>query len=283
MCEEGSGAYLVSVKLNSLRNPSILSSKKNAASEPNPNIISTPHTQPQTRQRTQVQSSQSYPRTSISRNILVNLRQTPTNPQEPARPCLPARHGLGSATRSTSGTRNLNCGPRRPDGTLLWHSHAPFLSILIRLHVTDRKGIHHTTLSARRFLSTTGDVALQLLRLTAASADAFPPLKSAAGGALHIAEIVKKFHSNKTEWREFGDYVRDATASVVQSLAEVDASRGNTRSKLEKLSVTLDETAKTIESERALPGFKRAVKFMQDPELIADMRRRVDDAISLFQ
>jgi hypothetical protein len=31
---------------------------------------------------------------------------------------------------------------------------------------------------------------LQLLRFTSASADVFPSLKSAAGGALHIAEIV---------------------------------------------------------------------------------------------
>ncbi|KAG8696036.1 hypothetical protein FRC08_007406 [Ceratobasidium sp. 394] len=138
-------------------------------------------------------------------------------------------------------------------------------------------------MSARRLLSTTGDVALQLLRLTAASSDAFPPLKSAAGGALHIAEIVKKFHSNGKEWRGFGEYVRDATASVVQSLAQVDASLGDARSKLEKLDATLDETAKTIESELALPKHKRAFKFLKDPEMIVDLRRRVDEDISLFQ
>ena len=36
-----------------------------------------------------------------------------------------------------------------------------------------------------------GDAAFALLKLTYAAADAFPPLKSAAGGALHIAELVK--------------------------------------------------------------------------------------------
>jgi hypothetical protein len=45
-------------------------------------------------------------------------------------------------------------------------------------------------MSAHQTLSATGDIVLQLLRLTAASADVFPPLKSASGGALHIAEIV---------------------------------------------------------------------------------------------
>jgi hypothetical protein len=41
-----------------------------------------------------------------------------------------------------------------------------------------------------RFLKESGEAVFALLKLTSASADAFPPLKSAAGGALHIVEIV---------------------------------------------------------------------------------------------
>jgi hypothetical protein len=36
-----------------------------------------------------------------------------------------------------------------------------------------------------------GEAAFALLKLTVAAADAFPPLKSAAGGALHIIDLVK--------------------------------------------------------------------------------------------
>jgi hypothetical protein len=36
-----------------------------------------------------------------------------------------------------------------------------------------------------------GEAALALLRLTAATADVFPPLKSAAAGALYIVDTVK--------------------------------------------------------------------------------------------
>lgn len=36
-----------------------------------------------------------------------------------------------------------------------------------------------------------GKYAFELLSLTSAAADAFPPLKSAAGGALYIAQAVK--------------------------------------------------------------------------------------------
>ena len=45
-------------------------------------------------------------------------------------------------------------------------------------------------MKAKRVLTEAGEIALALLKLTSASADVFPPLKSAAGGALHIAEIV---------------------------------------------------------------------------------------------
>ncbi|KAG8718948.1 POC1 centriolar protein A [Ceratobasidium sp. 395] len=139
-------------------------------------------------------------------------------------------------------------------------------------------------MAARQLLSTTGDVAFQLLRLTAAASDAFPPLNSAAAGALHIAEIVKKFHAYRNEWRELGDYVRDATASVVQSLAHINESdREIVASNLENLKATLNETARQIESERALPKRKRFLKFMQDSDIIADMKKRVNNSIAVFQ
>ncbi|KAG8772790.1 hypothetical protein FRC12_002885 [Ceratobasidium sp. 428] len=143
-------------------------------------------------------------------------------------------------------------------------------------------------MAARQLLSTTGDVAFQLLKLTAAASDAFPPLKSAAAGALHIAEIVKVwmagFTLTKTNGASWGDYVRDATASVVQSLAHINESdREIVASNLENLKATLDETARQIESEQALPKRKRFLKFMQDSDTIADMKKRVNNSVAIFQ
>ncbi|KAG8781747.1 POC1 centriolar protein A [Ceratobasidium sp. 428] len=138
-------------------------------------------------------------------------------------------------------------------------------------------------MATRRMLSATGDVALQLLRLTAASADAFPPLKSAAGGALHIVELVKKFKSNKEKWRDLGAYVQDATASVIRSLARVGGSGGDAETSLQKLKAALEDVTAKIVAEQSLPRRKRMSKFLQDPEMIADMRGRVDNCISLFQ
>ncbi|KAG9122450.1 POC1 centriolar protein A [Ceratobasidium sp. 392] len=137
--------------------------------------------------------------------------------------------------------------------------------------------------TARQGLSLTGEAALQLLRLTAASADAFPALKSAAGGALHIAELVKKFRSNKDEWQKFGEYIQDMTASVVHSLTLVNTLHGDTKSNLEKHEATLDKTKKSIEVEEGLPVLKRVGRFLKDPEMIANMKSQVDETVKLFQ
>lgn len=48
-----------------------------------------------------------------------------------------------------------------------------------------------TNMSDIRALQDAGKYALELLSFTSAAADAFPPLKSAAGSALYIAQAVK--------------------------------------------------------------------------------------------
>ncbi|KAF8598006.1 TPR-like protein [Ceratobasidium sp. AG-I] len=137
-------------------------------------------------------------------------------------------------------------------------------------------------MATRRVLGVTGDVALQLLRLTAASADVLPPLKSAAGGALYIAEIIKKFRSNKAEWQEFHDYVQNATASVVHSLAQTDSSQTDIKDKLDALQGTMQKILASVEAKQDRPRYKRFYKFIQDPDMIADMRKSLDDTVGLF-
>jgi hypothetical protein len=46
-------------------------------------------------------------------------------------------------------------------------------------------------MTAKRVAKEVGEAGFVLLKATAAAADVFPPLKSAAGGALHIAELVR--------------------------------------------------------------------------------------------
>ncbi|KAF8602926.1 hypothetical protein BDV93DRAFT_473944 [Ceratobasidium sp. AG-I] len=134
----------------------------------------------------------------------------------------------------------------------------------------------------RRILCITGHVALQLLKATSQVADVFPPLKSAAGGALYIAELVQSFKSNKKEWQDFHDYVRDATASVIEALSHSDMSQPDAKAKVEKLNRTLGDVLATIKSTRNQPSYKRFFEFMKDPEIIQDLKGRLENAVSLF-
>jgi hypothetical protein len=107
-------------------------------------------------------------------------------------------------------------------------------------------------MSAKRVFSVTGEAALRLLKATYSSADAFPPLKAAAGVVLEIADlvvvrtshmpvgqlfqsIIQNFHASKKEWHEFHIYVQDAVATVIDSLAHADPSQTEIRGNLEKL------------------------------------------------
>ncbi|KAG9121893.1 hypothetical protein FRC07_001962 [Ceratobasidium sp. 392] len=149
-------------------------------------------------------------------------------------------------------------------------------------------------------LSTTGEVALELLRLIASAAGVFAPIKSVAAAALHIGEIVEacaelrlashivdiirsqEFHLNKNQWREFGAYVQDATASIIESLSKLNGFDRDTRNKLEQLKTTLDTTAAQIESQLVSPWYKRVWRIRKDRDTIAHLRRKVDNSLSLF-
>lgn len=84
----------------------------------------------------------------------------------------------------------------------------------------------------KRVLKEGGETALIVLKAVHMATDAFPPLQSAAGGALYIATTVKvgvlcprarifahyavqKFKSNQKEWVAFGQYTQDALAAVL--------------------------------------------------------------------
>ncbi|KAG8772597.1 POC1 centriolar protein A [Ceratobasidium sp. 428] len=138
-------------------------------------------------------------------------------------------------------------------------------------------------MTTRRILSTTGDTARKLLQLVEKSTDMVPPLKSVASSALSIADSLKDFRTDEKQWQDFGEYVKDVTASVVQSLSQVSQSYEDARSKLEKLNATLVDIKTEIELEQASSKVKRVGRFLENSEKIADMRQRIESDIGLFQ
>ena len=80
-------------------------------------------------------------------------------------------------------------------------------------------------MSTRRVLNETGNVALELLRSTAASADVFPPLKSVAGGVLHIAEIIEVCFSISSTARLLTYSLRNLTLTKKSGMSSKTISR----------------------------------------------------------
>ena len=107
-----------------------------------------------------------------------------------------------------------------------------------------------------RVVKESGEAVFALLKLTSATADAFPPLKSAAGGALHIAELVvvriylcdpsvmlivviyaQQFKSNKKEWARFAQYIQDTLACIIRFLPDVNQPRGDLMQNMKMLNL----------------------------------------------
>jgi len=107
-----------------------------------------------------------------------------------------------------------------------------------------------------RAVKESGEAIFALLKLTSATADAFPPLKSAAGGALHIAELVlvriylcvpsvmlifvlyvQQFKSNKKEWASFAQYIKDTLACIIRFLPDGDQPKDDLMQNMKKLNL----------------------------------------------
>jgi hypothetical protein len=109
---------------------------------------------------------------------------------------------------------------------------------------------------AKDALKETGEAAFILLEFVVSAADACPPLKSAANGALHIAKLLKvrfqdtnipsyiifigplqNFNSNSKDWDDLGNYVQDNLAILFRSLPDTSLARRDVVQNIEKLSM----------------------------------------------
>ncbi|KIJ38193.1 hypothetical protein M422DRAFT_781490 [Sphaerobolus stellatus SS14] len=138
-------------------------------------------------------------------------------------------------------------------------------------------------MKAKTMLKTSVDIGIVLLEATANSADAFPPLKSAAGGALHIAKLVKGFRSHQREWAVFGEHVQNIVACVIELIPDAQKAPDEIRKAIEGLSQALELIRSNIQGRMKKSGFRRALAYLSDPDSIREMRTKLDDALRPFQ
>ncbi|KAG9120660.1 POC1 centriolar protein A [Ceratobasidium sp. 392] len=141
--------------------------------------------------------------------------------------------------------------------------------------------------------------------------EAIPNLKVIAEDAITIANVVREFKTNTAAWATFGSFVESAVLQILQSIdvslvlplvkARDAASNGNVASStqddskqgleqptqfvtnLVALHDALCDVQRQITDMRSRSFWRRAAVFYQDPTLIEDLRRRLDDVLQLFQ
>ncbi|KAF5338780.1 hypothetical protein D9758_012093 [Tetrapyrgos nigripes] len=127
------------------------------------------------------------------------------------------------------------------------------------------------------------NITLLLLNSLAAASDSFPPLKSVATVAVQVANLVKGFRANQKEWKEFGLYVQDVIACVIQHISNIDLPKNELRQRLEEFVSCLEDILVKIHNLRSQSTFKRALRWTDDPQEIDGMRRKLNESLSLFQ
>ncbi|KAF7363878.1 Vegetative incompatibility protein het-e-1 [Mycena sanguinolenta] len=134
-----------------------------------------------------------------------------------------------------------------------------------------------------RFIELSADAAVAILEGVVASSAIFPPLQSAAGGALHIAKLVRNFRSDKKDWNEFSEHVDKIVANVINKLPANNPLREDIKESVQQLSSTLSEIITEIEEIQKKPIAFRFLKSTTRSENMSGMRRRLDEAIKLLE
>ncbi|KAJ6543091.1 hypothetical protein B0H19DRAFT_313958 [Mycena capillaripes] len=131
-------------------------------------------------------------------------------------------------------------------------------------------------------LQQTGEAASLFLQAVQASAAAFPPLQSAAGGALYVANLVRNFRSDTRNWVDFSDYVQNQVGDVIRSLPEGYQAREDIKANIQRLSSTLERIGTEIEEMQEKSTASRLLTFSANPDKIGNMKQHLDEAIKLL-
>ncbi|KAJ6523867.1 hypothetical protein B0H19DRAFT_1386322 [Mycena capillaripes] len=134
----------------------------------------------------------------------------------------------------------------------------------------------------KNVLAQTGQVASVVLEALAVSSVVFPPLQSAASGALYIATLVKNFRADTKQWAEFSDYVKKRVQDAIGNLPHSAELREDIRDSIRQLSSTLERIGKDIEGIQEKSTTSRFLASASKSDQRDGMKRHLDEAIKLL-
>ncbi|KAK7460623.1 hypothetical protein VKT23_009342 [Stygiomarasmius scandens] len=127
------------------------------------------------------------------------------------------------------------------------------------------------------------NVAFLLLKTLSAASESFPPLKSLANITVEIVALVKDFRTNQRDWKEFGIYVQDIIACVVERISIIDLPKDELRQRLDDFLALLREILENVRVLKSQSLVKRIFEWTKDPQEIDSMRRKLGESANLLQ
>jgi len=131
----------------------------------------------------------------------------------------------------------------------------------------------------RSIIKGSATYAVPILEAVHSAADAFPPLKSAAGGALWIAKALQEFKSSGKDEKAFADYLQEKVARVIVT---ANGDLASLEPHVQALNDIVEAIQKDILHWQSQPPLKRFGRFIKNRQPVQKYRARLDEALQVF-
>ncbi|KAF8310594.1 hypothetical protein DL93DRAFT_2157747 [Clavulina sp. PMI_390] len=223
------------------------------------------------------------PRTIITTAATQNQAQLPLQSMSSMRP----RNGASAALLRSYG----NGGAMRKGTSIFSHHSAGAYSAMSggtqdtrhsrRSQASHKSGASRLSLTFNMPSFSTKLIRSALAAVNAAS-DAFPPLKSATGGALWIIDEISKYQSYKSEWGDFARYVEFHIAQIIFVAKEHGVISPKLRESLDEVDKVLKNIQSDFNKISTLSSGSALLTYLQDRDALERYKASFDQALKKF-
>jgi len=131
---------------------------------------------------------------------------------------------------------------------------------------------------------TSATISAIMIALTALkeSADAFPPLKGAVAGVLHVVDLSQKVKSNKDECQKLASRVQEILDRIALAVPDATRISPDLLTRIDEFTRTLADIECFMEKLCHVKVIERLLRHKEHEGSIAEFNRRLDDALKSF-